>query len=252
MKRSALFLLMTATLHAPLSAQTFMQFAQFAIGGGYKATLIMSNLGTAQGTWQVWVKRWNNARWATPWYVNGQYYMGYDYVLVTIPSYGTTRLVFEGDEQTRAGYLKITAMSGTSNSNLLTSYFYTYVDATGRTLTMTGSGPSLDVTSGKVVFPVEVRQGVDTGYALCPYVTWGETSTSLRIRLYDANGEKRHEATMTYEGHIAEFVSQRFGVKEFMGLMEIEQVGNWYLGLEVLRMEYGPGWFLLTNVPQRK
>jgi len=221
-------------------------FAQFAIGGGYEATLILSNTSSFDWSGKIWVRQGADQRWAGQWSCNGQSFSGYDYLLVRLPSKSSLKLLFRGDAQTRTGYLKVDPDMGSYESDLAVAYFYSYYSG-GRLVNLTGSG--LSEEGDILAFPVEIGPGIDTGYALCPYI--GTPPFQVKLTLFDHQGQQRASTTINYTGHFAEFVSQRFPnlPQPFIGHMVVE--AQWMMGLEVLRMEYGQGWFLLTSTPAK-
>src|SRR5690348_14327638 len=80
---------------------------QLALGGGYRAVILISNKKATDWTGQFLPKQGHEQAWAGTWRVNGQDYTGQSSVNIAVPAYATTKVVLTGDDAVpvQTGYL---------------------------------------------------------------------------------------------------------------------------------------------------
>jgi len=243
MRYLVLGILFWITTTMPLLATTF---AQLALGGGYEATLIITNKSVFTWSGRIYVYQGMEQRWAGQWSINNQSFTGMDYAALDLKPKETRKMVFRGDSTTRSGYLEIYGWGSSSSSDIAIAYFYNFYRG-GVLASTTGSGPSAWDT--KLIFAVErdLSKGIDTGYAWCPFIV--TSPFQIKLSLYDVDGNVVQSKTVTFAGHLAEFVSQTFAnlPAVFIGHMLIESQS--LIALEVLRIESSETGFLLTSTP---
>lgn len=219
-------------------------FAQLALGGGYEATLIVTNKTSFAWAGSLRVRRGMNERWIGSWTVNGQSYTGTDGANLTIGPKGTFKIVLRGDATTRTGYLELNSTGSSSTLDIAVAYFYNFYSS-GILTNTTGSPESK--WDKKFIFTVERSAGVDTGFAWSPRIT--TSAFQVKLTLIDANGNQVASKTVDFTGQKAEFISQTFPTMpaNFLGHVLVESQS--YICLEVLRMETTPTGFLFTSTP---
>ena len=219
-------------------------FAQLALGGGWEATLIVTNKTNSLWSGKIHARQGNDQRWNGAWSINSQDFTGADYMAFDLYARQTRKFILRGDSIMRNGYLKVEGNAGFPTSNIAMSYVCQLFEG-GRVVNTTGVGESK--TGDRFVFPVEIGPAVQTGYAISPHVV--SSPFPIRLTLYDNSGYIYGSALMTFYGQFAEFIYQRFpGVgNNFVGYALVEAQG--IIGLEVSRMEYGVGWALFTATP---
>jgi hypothetical protein len=169
-------------LSASASAATW---AQFALGGGYDAVLMVSNKTPFPWSGTVTVYQGFNGAWAGRWYVNGIEYTRAVAYAVSLPPFGTAKLLFTGDSVLRVGYMDLDSDSSYSILDVAYSFFYNL--RAGTDLLETIGGPE-SAWDKKIAFAVEKSAKVDTGYAWCPSSRYSTTPFLIVLTLYNANG----------------------------------------------------------------
>ncbi|UCF39282.1 MAG: YbhB/YbcL family Raf kinase inhibitor-like protein [Acidobacteriota bacterium] len=125
------------------------------------------------------------------------------------------------------------------------SFFYNFSGASDGLQDSTGV--SVLPPGNRFAFPVEKKGTVDTGYAFAPHGVLEKFQIS--VQLFDADGELVETRVLEFEGHLAEFFSQRFGISgDFVGHIVLQADES--LFLTVLRLEsQAGGKFQLTSTP---
>lgn len=173
--------------------------------------------------------------------------MGQDSTDFILAPHETKKFVFKGDSTSHSRYFEITAQESSSIADIATAFFYYFV-LDDRSQLSTGSAPS--VKSDSLIFSVEYNSMTNVGYAICPTYNSG-TPFQIELSIFDRNGILVAEENIDFIGYFSEFISQRFPVIQsqspFIGYVLVESQRN--IGLEVLRMDSDPRWFLFTSTP---
>jgi hypothetical protein len=245
---SKIFLLLFLTFPSMGYCATF---AQLAIGGGYEATLLVSNKLSVEWFGRIYARQGMNQPWGARWWIGNAEMTGSDYLPFTLAANETKKFIIRGEETVETGYLHLAAERITqAETDVAVSYFYIYRD-NGVLRTVTGSGESK--FNDVFYFPAERNRarGVDTGIAMCP-----RTNDTFQVTMTAYNGAGAVVATRNwpFEGHKAEFISQTFpGLPiDFVGYIKVE-LSNSGMFLEVIRMDTVVQGdftsFLLTSTP---
>jgi hypothetical protein len=241
------FLFMFLALPSAVFCQTF---AQLALGGGYEATLFVSNKTDYSWAGRIYTKQGNDQRWATAWSINDIDCTGYSYGFIELGPKETGKYIIRGDSTTRGGYLELVGDGDASTLDVAVSYFYSY-RTRGILTTLTGSG--ISKVSDQLYFPAErsIADGINTGFAIAPFINTGPFQ--VKMTAYDYEGNRIASKTWQFDGYRAGFLNDAslgFGnalPAEFIGHVIVE-ADDW-VALEVLRMENTPTGFLLTSTP---
>ncbi len=226
-------------------------FAQLALGGGYEATLFVTNRNSSSWQGQITIQQ-SSGLATTAWYVlcsvNGGSYQQMSTYNFTWRPFETRKFHFRlNSATTDTGFLKVIGAGAVSEANVAFAYFYQF-SSNGTLTSSTGSPPS--ATGTTLSFPVERSRstGTDSGYAWAPDMVIG-VPFPVDLTLYDANGFVYATKTVTFNGHFAQFVSQTFPQipSDFVGHMVIES--QYPIAVEVLRMDSSGDNFLLTSTP---
>jgi hypothetical protein len=239
--------LLLALLSAAPAAANAMSFAQLALGGGYEATIFVTNKTSFRWTGELRPYQGMNQRWGGTWSINGQPLTGASAWQFALEARQTIKLTLAGDAVTRSGYLDIEGTGSSYDSSVAVAYFYGYYAPTGKLLDTVGSPES--EFGKRFFFPAEVTSTIDTGMAWCPVYRFSNTTFPIIISAYNENGQQVAQKTVTFSGHEAQFVSQVFPSlpKPFRGQIYLEALE--YFTLEVLRLEETVGGFQLTSTP---
>jgi hypothetical protein len=230
---------------------------QLAIGGGYRAVILISNKKNTDWTGQFFPKQGHEQVWAGTWSVNGQDSTGQSSFNIVVPAYTTTKVVLTGDDTVpvQTGYLFMWGTGTSSAYDVSISYFYEYYQA-GKLMMSNGSIEGAPHTT--FYFPLEYSTTasgtVNTGIAWAPEISTTPKQFNMTATLYltDESGVGRLYAakTFAYSGHAAKFVTEIFpevGVASFKGFLVLQADYNVFL--EVLRLDSTESGFLLTSTP---
>jgi hypothetical protein len=239
-------LLLAAFLLVPAVSSSALTFAQVALGGGYEATLLVTNKKLSPWTGELRPYQGMNKVWATTWSVNGSDYTGRAAYPLSLAPKESVKVVIRGDGITKSGYLDLVSTGSNSSYEVAVSYFYGYYS--GTQLQDTVGSPFSDY-SKKWTVPVEIGFGIDTGLAWCPASRYNSTTYPITVQAYNTSGSLVLQTTVTFDGHKAQFVSQMLPTlpKTFSGQIYLEAAE--YFHLEVLRLESTTSGFQLTSSP---
>jgi hypothetical protein len=245
MKITRAFLALSALLVFPNIAKA-ITFAQLALGGGYEATLFMTNKSAFKWDGEIRIYQGNTQKWAYPWSVNGKDWSGNAGFSTSIDPKATKKYILRGDSTTRSGYMMINASGTSSTSDIAVAYFYNFY-ANGSLRDSVGSPPS--AWDSKFMFTAEVTSTVDTGMAWCYGSAYTASPFGIRLTAFDENGNTVTSETFTYDGHAAKFITQYLPKlpKPFTGMILLESQN--YINLEILRLEMTADGFQLTSTP---
>lgn len=243
-KHLTLSLVFTLLSAPTLDARTW---AQFALGGGYEATLFVSNKTAFRWPGEIRIFQGMNQRWSGSWSINGQNFTGKDLITFALDARQTQKFVFRGDSVTRAGYLDLDGTGVASTLDVATAYFYSYYSGSGQLLDTVGSPES--PWGKKFFFPAEVTGPIDTGLAWCPSSIYSSSPWQVIASAYDESGKLVSQRSVTANGQQAQFISQLLPSlpKPFRGQIYLD--GSDYFHLEVLRLEQTGTGFQLTSTP---
>jgi hypothetical protein len=213
--------------------------------------LLVSNKTAFDWTGEFSVYQGHEQTWAGRWWVNGREYTDSDYFAVTVPSYGTAKLVLTGDAAVRVGYMEMYGSGYSSSYDVSIAYFYQYFQG-GKLTTSTGSR---DADWSKIFYaPVEAAPSVNTGIAWSPSGFLTPESFEMLFTLYIPDetgyGQVHSSKRIDFTGHGALFINEIFpelAGTTFKGYLKIETPE--YICLEVLRMDSVEGGILLTATP---
>jgi len=245
MKIIRAFLLISAVLFFPTITNA-ITFAQLALGGGYEATLFLTNKSAFKWDGEIKIYQGNNQKWSYPWSVNGKDWSGNAGFSTTIDPKATKKYILRGDSTTRSGYMMITATGTGSSSDVAVAYFYNFY-ANGSLRDSVGSPQS--AWDSKFMFTAEVSSAVDTGMAWCYGSAYAVSPFSIRLTAFDEAGNTVTSETVTFDGHAAKFITQYLPKlpKSFTGMILLESQN--YISLEILRLELTADGFQLTSTP---
>lgn len=242
-KYSGFFFVVFASILFP-SLSAAATWPQLALGGGYQATLMVSNMTNFEWKGAFSPRMGLDQRWSGSWAANGQNFTGQEGFTLSLPPHATIKIVLTGDSVTRTGYLELEGQGGSSTYNVAVTYFYNYMSPTGQMLDSTGSPDS--GSSRGFRFPVEKTSLVNTGVAMAPSY---RTGFPIIATLYASNGAMFQQKILTFTGHSSKFFDQIFDnvPNGFVGMVEFES--SEYFFLEVLRLEQTSTGFQLTSTP---
>jgi hypothetical protein len=217
-----------------------LTFAQMALGGGYKTAILLTNTATATTHVVLKPRQANEQAWTDTIIVNGQSYAGLDQIPFDLPASGTAKIILEGGQSVKAGYLQVASGS----TNVAASYFF---ELYSNGIKTTSAGSPASQASHKFLFPVELTSTVDTGVAIAP--SFKLPTVPLIVTLRDTSGSSVLQVPLTIDGHRAQFFSEIFSglQKPFVGSVSIEADEMIYL--TVLRLEQSSAAYLITSVP---
>jgi hypothetical protein len=228
---------------------------QLALGGGYKAIILISNKLGTDWSGQFFPNQGHKKSWAGTWRVNGQDYTGQAYFNLALHGNETAKIVLSGDDAspTQTGYLFMWGTGSSSAYDVSISYFYAYYQ-NSKLITSTGSieeAPHKVFQCPVEYTPTTASVGVDIGIAWAPeYSNTPETfNMSATLYLTDKSGAVQLYGTKTlpYSGHAAQFIDEIFPElhgTEFKGYLQI--AAEYEIFLEVIRMDSVDNGILLT------
>jgi hypothetical protein len=251
MRRIALVICTFLAFSIPAMAQ-MATFAQLALGGGYEAVLFVTNKTPSSWQGQIIMQQGIGAAsdlWQIDCSVNGGDFSQMASYASTWTPYETRKFVFRlNSATTQSGYLRVTASGPSLLTDVALAYFYRYYS--GGVLTSSTGSPQ-SVTGTSLAFAVErdMSVGTDTGYAWAPATMPWNSTFQIHLTLYDSGGNVFAAKDVTFNGHLAQFVSQTFPQlpNSFIGHLAIEAQSA--IALEVLRMDQSGNGFLLTSTP---
>lgn len=240
MKRVALVLLL-AILVCP---SLYAQYAQLALGGGYECVIILTNKLSTEFNGGVNLRKGDGEAWDTPFRVNGQLASDTN-VQVTLPPFGSVKLVLQGEPTAAIGYLVVYGSGANSGSDVAAAFFYNFYSG-GRLVD--SIGVPAGTQSLQHMFAVEKSATVNTGFAWAP--PWTPIAPfEITVTLYDAAGNQVQQKTVPFTGHQAKYFSEVFdGVPaNFVGHVRV--VSPKSIRMAVLRFETVGDLFQLTSTP---
>ena len=232
------FWAMTSSLQAQLNIAD--SYAQFAIGGGIEAILfVVNNISSETDTVLIAPQQGNLQTWAGSWPINGQDFTGSSAVNLTLGPKETSKLVFQGDAITRAGYLLVFKLESTESF-----FFYNFLDGNGQLLDSVGITASL--ANDAFLFPVEKQGPVNTAFA---WISLDTDPFDITLTLFDALGVQFDQQVMTFDGHLAKFFDEIFTTvgSSFTDMLQISS--EQLLNMVVQRLEFTSSGFQLTSIP---
>jgi hypothetical protein len=235
-------------------------FPQFAIGGGYTATIYVTNSNTSAETFGLSAYTEDGQPWPYAFSVKGP--IGSNGLGGTIPPQATWKFEITGDpNNTNVGYIVTT----TSNwyADTLVTFNLLYQFWNGNMLISTVGVPAVfgsstayfspDGPSGGTKTwdtPVDVSGTTNTGIALTVY----PTNSLVYYSLYDSNGTLRDTLTSMSTGQSSMFIDQLFpNIRQDLptgyGHLNIMCFGA--LNILILRSDMSQNGMLFTSLPKR-
>lgn len=220
------------------------QYAQLVLGGGYECVVILTNKLATEFNGGVDLRRGNGEPWNTPFQVNGEPSSSTD-VDVTLPAFGSVKLLLQGEETTAIGYLVVFGSGVNSGGDVAVAFFYNFY-SDGRLVDSVGVPRGALYTSH--AFGVEKSAKVNTAFAWAPPWT-SLPAFDITVRLYDAAGNQVQQKVVPYTGHFAKYFTEVFdGVPaNFVGHVRV--ISPQSICLAVLRFETVGDLFQLTSTP---
>jgi len=212
---------------------------------------LISNTSVNDMTVTVYVSRGAGDIWITPWYFDGQSFLGYSGFNFTLRGSETRKFRLTGSSSVQIGYLEITGMRGMATDatdDLSISYFYNYSE-NEKLKAVSGSWSATH--SKAFYFPVETSSTVRTGIAFAPsrYPSINLLS-GLPVTITLHRGSESQGKTVTFLCHNALFIDEIFPEllgTTFTGYVSVTSTN--FIYVEVLRMDTTPDGFMLTNTP---
>jgi hypothetical protein len=252
MRRLLLVLVLILSFEVLAEARTW---PQLALGGGYRAVILISNKKNTDWTGQFFPKQGHEQVWAGTWRFNGQDYTGQSSFNIAVPAYTTTKVVLTGDDAVpvQTGYLFMWGTGTSSAYDVSIAYFYEYYQG-GQLMMSNGSIEGAPHTTFYVPLEYSTTASgtVNTGIAWAPEISTTSPQFNIKATLYltDVSGTRSYTKTIPYSGHAALFITEIFpevAVTSFKGFLELQADNNVFL--EVLRLDTTESGFLLTSTP---
>jgi len=252
MKRLILPIVLAVLIPNSANALPWWTWSQFAIGGGYRCRLMITNKSMFDWKGVAIVRHGNEQPWNWSWSVNGQDFTGQSEIQIALDPNETVSFSIDGDDVTRTGYLGIEPDSGEGSSPLSVtiSYFYEFWSQDGKLLDSVGSPTS--ERSDDFIFPVERLENsdllIDTGIAWCSI--WN-VPFDMAFILYDHKGNEVARKTIEFSGQEAKFLGQILDDLPSNIIGHVQIFSQHYLSVEVLRyvQNKADGTFQLTSTP---
>jgi len=240
MRRTALIVVLAIIACPFLHAQ----YAQLALGGGYECVVILTNKLPTEFSGGVDLRKGNGESWGTPFRVNGELSSSAN-VHVTIPAFGSVKLLLQGEPAASIGYLVVYGSGANTGSDVATTFFYNFYSG-GQLVDSIGVPPVFQAQN--YMFAVERSATVNTGFAWAP--PWTPLPPfDITVTLYDAAGNQVQQKAVPFTGHSAKYFSEVFdGVPQnFVGHVRV--VSPQSIRIAVLRFETVGAAFQLTSTP---
>jgi hypothetical protein len=253
MKKLFMALLFVCVLTPVANSADYLRscFPQLALGGGYEAVVIVTNVSDHTWTGAFRPYRGANVPWQGYWAVDGVDQTSRIYAPISLYAKQTKKFRFTGNpSSTNSGYLDITQSSNDVGyaHDLAISYFYEYRAGDGSLMDSIGSFPP--TPAYRWAFPVEKTKVMSTGLAAAPF--YRDTPLrpwSINFTLYDQTGAVARQGTSTASGHFAVLFEQLFTdlPENFTGFLYVNSSAP--ILMTVLRLELTPTGFQLTSSP---
>lgn len=240
----------------PAEPEGPITYPQLALGGGYEAVLIVTNMTEIPWNGTGYLRHQNGAPWPGEWDADGVEQRAGSTFDISIPAQGTRQIILTGDSELRAGYLQLDADEGGTNRGLALSFFY---NLSSEESLVDSVGVAPGIASRQHLFPVERARGINTGFAWAPAqlkvngssaLQNGTPPSEVELFLFNREGELIRSRLMPFEGHFARFFNELFeGIpQEFVGKLMVEAAEPFHL--TVLRLQQTrSGRIQLTSIP---
>jgi hypothetical protein len=240
MKKAAFVLVFAVFVSQSLQAR----YAQLALGGGYECVVILNNKLASEFKGGVDLRKGNGETWDTPFRVNGQSASDSS-IEVTLPAFGSTRLLLQGEATARTGYLVVFGSGANTGSDVAVAFFYNFYSG-GRLVDSVGVPPGSQ--SGRHMFAVEKTATVNTAFAWAP--PWTPLpSFDITVTLYDSAGNQVQQKTIPFTGHLAKYFTEIFDAVPANFVGHVRVVSPQAIVMTVLRFETVGESFQLTSTP---